>query len=108
MLQIDNIKWDTDAADYLALVDDWHVVARSKELAEGQIMKAKLLGVELVLWRSNGRVMAWKDYCIHRGARLSEGWVCDGRLVCPYHGWEYNREAKTSSTSHISRGYTRT
>ena len=94
MLQIDNIKWDTESADYVALVDDWHVVARSQDIAEGQVKKVKLLGVELVLWRSNGQVMAWKDYCIHRGARLSEGQVRDGRLICPYHGWEYNCEAK--------------
>jgi phenylpropionate dioxygenase-like ring-hydroxylating dioxygenase large terminal subunit len=94
MLQIDKIRWDTESADYLALVDDWHVVARSQDLAEGQVMTAKLLGVELVLWRSNGQVMAWKDYCIHRGARLSEGWVRDDKLICSYHGWEYDCDAK--------------
>ena len=32
-----------------------------------------------------------KDLCIHRGAALSLGWAREGRIVCPYHGWEYDR-----------------
>jgi hypothetical protein len=35
-------------------------------------------------------VMAWQDLCIHRGARLSLGWVSIDKLVCQYHGWEYD------------------
>jgi phenylpropionate dioxygenase-like ring-hydroxylating dioxygenase large terminal subunit len=74
------------------LVDDWHVVARTKDVREGKVMKVRLLGEDLVVWRHEGRVMAWKDLCIHRGARLSMGWVENGEVVCPYHGWRYNCE----------------
>jgi len=73
------------------LVNDWHVVARSSDLPAGKVLRARLLGEEIVLWRSgSGSVMAWQDLCIHRGARLSLGWVSGDRLVCPYHGWEYD------------------
>ena len=58
------------------LVNDWHVVARSSDLPAGKVLRARLLGEEIVLWRSgSGSVMAWQDLCIHRGARLSLGWV---------------------------------
>jgi nitrite reductase/ring-hydroxylating ferredoxin subunit len=40
--------------------------------------------------RASGAVHAWKDYCIHRGARLSLGHVEAGNIVCPDHGWCYN------------------
>ena len=63
--------------------DDWYVVARSSDLEEGGVMEASLLGETLVLWRSGGEVLAWKDLCIHRGAKLSLGWVKDGQIVCP-------------------------
>ena len=43
---------------------------------------------------TSGKVVVWKDLCIHRGARLSKGWVVDGTVVCPYHGWRYDGEAK--------------
>ena len=76
-------------ADDPVLLDDWFMVARSSDLEEGGVREAALLGESLVLWRAGGRVMAWKDLCIHRGSRLSFGWVKDGRIVCPYHGWQY-------------------
>jgi phenylpropionate dioxygenase-like ring-hydroxylating dioxygenase large terminal subunit len=72
------------------LVNDWHVVARAPEVLEQAPQAARLLGVDLVLWRSGGNILAWQDLCIHRGAKLSSGRVEDGCLVCPYHGWSYD------------------
>ena len=74
------------------LVDDWHVVARSKDVPEGKILKVRLLGEDLIVWRHEGEVMVWKDLCIHRGSRLSMGWIENGEVVCPYHGWRYNNQ----------------
>ncbi|WFU43355.1 aromatic ring-hydroxylating dioxygenase subunit alpha [Bradyrhizobium sp. CB82] len=66
------------------------MVLASQAVAEDSIVPARLLGEDIILWRHNGEIHAWKDYCLHRGARLSLGWVKDGCVVCPYHGWEYN------------------
>ena len=72
------------------LLDDWHPVARVEELAGGGPIPARLLGEDLVLWRSGDELHAWRDLCVHRGTRLSLGRVVDGvRLECPYHGWTY-------------------
>ena len=41
----------------------------------------------MVLYRDgNGAVAALEDFCPHRGAPLSLGFVRDGQLVCGYHG----------------------
>jgi len=74
-----------------ALSHYWHPVARSTEVAD-KPFKAKLLDQPLVLWRSNGRVAAFYDLCIHRGTPLSLGWVDGGELVCGYHGWRYGSD----------------
>ena len=74
--------------------NDWHVVYRSADLAEGDNRGVRLLGEDLVIWRSGGRAMAWLDLCIHRGSRFSLGRVRDGEMVCPYHGWRYNRDGR--------------
>lgn len=67
----------------------WYPVALSDEVTDSPFA-ARLLGEELVLWRSGGEVHAFRDLCIHRGARLSLGWVDEsGLLVCGYHGWGY-------------------
>jgi phenylpropionate dioxygenase-like ring-hydroxylating dioxygenase large terminal subunit len=76
------------------LVNDWHPVLRVEELAGGGPVAARLLGEDIVLWRSGDELLAWRDLCVHRGTRLSLGRVVDGsRLECPYHGWIYGADA---------------
>jgi phenylpropionate dioxygenase-like ring-hydroxylating dioxygenase large terminal subunit len=72
------------------LLREWFAVAWSREVAPGQLLARRLLGRDVVLWRSAQGIHCWRDLCIHRGARLSLGRVCGERLVCPYHAWEYN------------------
>ena len=53
-----------------------------------------LLGSDIVLWRAaNGEIACFRDRCCHRTAKLSLGFIKDGRLVCGYHGWSYRRTA---------------
>ena len=73
------------------LLNDWHVVGYSTDFVEGTIYPVRLLERELIVWRSaDGQVHLWEDLCIHRGARLSKGWIKNDHVVCPYHGWEYD------------------
>jgi phenylpropionate dioxygenase-like ring-hydroxylating dioxygenase large terminal subunit len=67
----------------------WHPVAVAAELGDGPV-RVTLLGGHVVLFRSDGQIRAFKDLCIHRGSALSLGTVRDGRIVCAYHGWEYD------------------
>jgi phenylpropionate dioxygenase-like ring-hydroxylating dioxygenase large terminal subunit len=72
------------------LLHDWHVVARSSDTNVGEVRATRLLGKDLVLWRSGQALCAWEDLCVHRGARLSGGRVQNDCLICPYHGWHYD------------------
>ena len=71
-----------------ALRDYWHPVAFSSTVGVKPV-SATLLNEHLVLWRSKNGVVAFKDLCIHRGTRLSLGWIEGSYIVCPYHGWNY-------------------
>jgi phenylpropionate dioxygenase-like ring-hydroxylating dioxygenase large terminal subunit len=74
----------------MAAIDHWHPVLRSRELRTKPRV-VRLCGHEVVLFRADGgRVGALADRCPHRGMRLSKGWVAQGRLVCPYHGWNFD------------------
>jgi phenylpropionate dioxygenase-like ring-hydroxylating dioxygenase large terminal subunit len=66
----------------------WYPTKWSKEVTDKPVA-VKLLDQPLVLWRADGKVSAFYDLCLHRGAALSLGWVDCGNLVCPYHGWNY-------------------
>jgi phenylpropionate dioxygenase-like ring-hydroxylating dioxygenase large terminal subunit len=76
------------------LLHEWFAVAWTTALPQFKLQPIRVVGQDLVLWRSASGVHAWKDLCIHRGAKLSLGRVFqseDGECVaCPYHGWEYN------------------
>jgi phenylpropionate dioxygenase-like ring-hydroxylating dioxygenase large terminal subunit len=73
------------------VLNDWHVVASSKEIIEGEHTAVRLLEENLVVWRTSGKVSVFLDQCPHRGASLSLGEIRDGdKLMCPYHGWQFN------------------
>ncbi len=79
------------------LINDWHPVCRATAVAAGAVHGVRLLGEDLVLWRPAdpaAPLVAWRDLCIHRGARLSLGTVGERGLACPYHGWTYNQAGR--------------
>jgi phenylpropionate dioxygenase-like ring-hydroxylating dioxygenase large terminal subunit len=68
----------------------WHPLADLDALGAGPLA-VRLLGEDLVLWRDGaGALHVWPDRCPHRGARLSLGRVCNDRLECAYHGWQFD------------------
>ena len=73
------------------LIDDWHPLARLEQLDRTPVLGVRLLGQDLVLWRSGDRYHAWQDLCMHRGAKLSLGKLDGECLRCPYHGWTYDQ-----------------
>jgi phenylpropionate dioxygenase-like ring-hydroxylating dioxygenase large terminal subunit len=73
------------------MLNEWYVIGYSIDFVEGTIYPIRLLERDLIAWRnSDGQIHVWEDLCIHRGARLSKGWIKNDAVVCPYHGWEYD------------------
>jgi phenylpropionate dioxygenase-like ring-hydroxylating dioxygenase large terminal subunit len=71
--------------------DQWYVVLRSKELGNGKPVGVTRMGQKMVFWRNNkGEPISQVDFCPHRGAALSIGWVKDEMIKCPFHGFEYD------------------
>jgi len=38
----------------------------------------------------NGRITAMDNVCLHRGGPLGQGVIEKGKVVCPWHGWEWD------------------
>jgi phenylpropionate dioxygenase-like ring-hydroxylating dioxygenase large terminal subunit len=54
-----------------------------------------LLGENIVVFLDDtGRPAALEDRCCHRTAKLSNGWMEGGNIVCGYHGWQYDRAGR--------------
>ncbi|MEZ0368668.1 MAG: Rieske 2Fe-2S domain-containing protein [Candidatus Sericytochromatia bacterium] len=76
------------------LLNAWYIAAESRELKNRPLART-VAGVPVALFRdAAGKPAALFDRCPHRNVQLSGGRVTAGRLQCPYHGWEFNREGR--------------
>jgi phenylpropionate dioxygenase-like ring-hydroxylating dioxygenase large terminal subunit len=71
----------------------WIPVVQSCELAPGgRVKRVRLLGEDLVAFRSpGGAVGLLAEFCAHRRASLYFGRNEELGLRCVYHGWQYDR-----------------
>lgn len=75
----------------------WYVACRPEELQDKPLGR-KICGENIVFYRGhNQHVFAVEDFCPHRGAPLSLGYVENGELVCGYHGLVMGCDGKTVS-----------
>ena len=73
----------------------WYVACTPDEL-QGKPLGRQICGEHMVFYRAHeGRVAAVEDFCPHRGAPLSLGYVENGNLVCGYHGLVMGCDGKT-------------
>ena len=70
----------------------WYVVGASRGIIE-KPERYRINGEDYVVWRSAGKPIVASDICPHMGARLSDGFVRDGCVVCPWHGLALGDEA---------------
>ena len=73
----------------------WYVACTPDEIADKPLGR-RICGEPIVFYRGpGGAPAALEDFCPHRGAPLSLGRVCEGKLVCGYHGLEMGCDGKT-------------
>jgi phenylpropionate dioxygenase-like ring-hydroxylating dioxygenase large terminal subunit len=84
----------------------WYAVAQDKNIAKNQVVEVKFWGSSVALYRdARGALHAMEDRCAHRQLKLSLGQVKGDRLVCDYHGWEYDASGKLAHIPHELFGH---
>lgn len=77
------------------IYNQWYVILDSKEVSAKKPLKIKRLNQTLTVWRdAEGKVCCIEDRCSHRGASLSCGKIVDGKLECPFHGFQFAGDGK--------------
>ena len=84
----------------------WYAVAQDSQVKRNQVMEVKFWGSSVALYRGeSGKLHAIEDRCAHRQIPLHIGVVKGERLVCDYHGWEYDADGKLSKIPHELFGH---
>lgn len=85
------------------LRDHWHPVAVAATLNGPTAVR--LFGEDYVIWDAGDGAYAMSEpFCPHRSAHLSGGWVADGEIVCPYHGWRFDGAGACTHVPQLDAG----
>jgi nitrite reductase/ring-hydroxylating ferredoxin subunit len=68
----------------------WVRALGPEDLPEDSCATVEIAGHRLCMARVGGRFGAIDDRCPHRGASLGAGFVHEGQVICPLHGWEFD------------------
>jgi carnitine monooxygenase subunit len=77
----------------------WQVVCHINDISNaGDWHSFELLGESIIVIRGDdASVRAFNNVCRHRASRLVDGSSgCAKKLVCPYHGWTYEKDGRLS------------
>nr|GMD76045.1 chlorophyllide A oxygenase, chloroplastic-like [Ipomoea batatas] len=73
----------------------WYPVAFSSDLKDDTMIPIDCFEEPWVIFRGkDGKPGCVQNTCAHRACPLHLGSVNDGRIQCPYHGWEYTTDGK--------------
>jgi phenylpropionate dioxygenase-like ring-hydroxylating dioxygenase large terminal subunit len=79
----------------------WYAVARSQSLRRGAVREVTFWERSIALFRcADGSVGAVANSCAHRRIKLTLGEVRGSRLICPYHGWQYDKTGRLAAVPH--------
>ncbi|KAG4963245.1 hypothetical protein AAZX31_14G135000 [Glycine max] len=73
----------------------WYPVAFSNDLKDDTMIPIECFEEPWVIFRGkDGKPGCVQNTCAHRACPLHLGSVNEGRIQCPYHGWEYTTDGK--------------
>ena len=93
---------NTKRLELPAFPEGWYFVASRESILRDKLIEKTWLGEEIVAWcDETGRVCVADAVCPHLGSYLGPevgGKICNGRLVCPLHGFEFDATGQCVAT----------
>ncbi|MYI56679.1 MAG: Rieske 2Fe-2S domain-containing protein [Acidimicrobiia bacterium] len=82
--------------------EGWYFLESRRAVEKAKLIRKTWMGESIIIWcDDDGRICVAESHCPHLGADLGPeagGRVCDGRLVCPFHGFEYDAGGQCVAT----------
>ena len=74
------------------------IAAKSELPADGEAREFMVGEKTICVANCEGALSAMDNVCLHRGGPLGQGVIEEGKVVCPWHGWQY--DPKTGEAAH--------
>jgi nitrite reductase (NADH) small subunit len=74
------------------------LTTQSELPSEGEAKEFTCAGKTICVANVNGTFYAMDNVCLHRGGPLGQGVIEGTKVVCPWHGWEW--DPKTGEAAH--------
>ncbi len=88
-------------------MSDWQKLCSRADLPpEGQAKEFSIGGHTLCVATIEGKPLALDNVCPHRGGPLSEGTIEGGKIVCPWHQFEFDLATGAGSEASDDRALT--
>ena len=82
--------------------EGWYLVASRRAIERAALLEMTWMGKEIVAWCDDqGTICVADAFCPHLGSHVGPqagGRVCEGRLVCPFHGFEFDSTGQCVAT----------
>ena len=82
--------------------EGWYFVATRQAVVKDKLIQKTWMGENVVVWcDDDGRVCVAEAVCPHLGADLGPaagGCIRGGRLLCPFHGYEFDATGQCVAT----------
>ncbi len=83
----------------------WYPVAWTDIFKKKDVIPVTIWNQNIVVYRTtNGHLNALEDACLHKGVELHKGEVQQDRIVCPYHGWEFDNTGSCVRIPYLQEG----
>jgi nitrite reductase (NADH) small subunit len=74
------------------------LTSQSELPAEGEAKEFPCGDKMICVANVNGEITAMDNVCLHRGGPLGQGVIEGNKVVCPWHGWQF--DPKTGEATH--------
>ena len=79
------------------IVNNWYIACLTNKLPKAKAISRMIYGKSYVLFRDeSGKPTCLLNRCLHRLTQMHTGAVIKGKLMCPYHGWTYDKDGNVT------------